>query len=258
MRSCLYEGRVMHERRMPVAHRFTYRLFMVGLDLGELERVFRRRWFWSARWPNLAWFRRADHFGDPCVPLEAAVRDLVQDRLGRRPAGPILLVTHLRYFGFVINPISIYLCLIEGTDEPEAIVLEVTNTPWGERCLYVLDARQAHSEYGRRVFTFAKDMHVSPFMGMDYDYALQLQHRSDTLTVRLENRGAEGVPFVAALGLRRRPITGAHLARALLAYPFVTLQVLAAIYFEAARLAWKKAPFHSHPARRAMGKEAPL
>lgn len=258
MRSCLYEGQVLHERRMPVAHRFVYRLFMVGLDLAELDRAFRARWLWSARGPNLAWFRRRDHFGDPAVPLESAVRDLVEERLGRRPCGRILLVTHLRYFGFVINPISIYLCLAEGAAQPEAIVLEVTNTPWGERCLYVVDARHARMESGSHVYRFAKDMHVSPFMGMDYDYALTLQHRPGTLTVRLENHGREGMPFVAVLGLRRQPITGFNLARALLAYPFMTLRVLGAIYFEAACLAWKKAPFHPHPARRTVDKEASL
>jgi uncharacterized protein len=258
LRSCLYEGRVMHERRLPVAHRFAYRLFMVGLDLAELDLAFRGRWFWSAHGPNLAWFRRGDHFGDPAVSLDTAVRDLVERRLGRRPQGRILLVTHLRYFGFVINPISIYLCLQVGADEPEAIVLEVTNTPWGERCLYAVDARHAHGESGSRVYRFAKDMHVSPFMAMDYDYALQVQQRPETLAVRLENHGREGVPFVAVLRLRHRPITGFNLARALLAYPFMTLQVLGAIYFEAARLAWKKTPFHPHPARRAVDKEASL
>ena len=72
----------------PVPHAFHYRLFMMYLDLAELPDLFRGRWFWSARRAALARFRREDHLGDPTVSLEQAVRDLVEERTGRRPGGP--------------------------------------------------------------------------------------------------------------------------------------------------------------------------
>jgi uncharacterized protein len=257
MKSCLYEGRVVHERTMPVHHRFTFPLFMVGLDLGELDTAFRGRWLWSARRPAPVWFRRADHFGDSGKPLDQTVRDEVHARLGWRPSGRIELIALPRMFGFVFNPISIYLCHAADGESIEAYVLEVTNTPWRERCIYVIDGRQPRTADGRLVHEFGKEMHVSPFMGMNYNYALEVQRRPASLRVRLENRGTEGVPFVATLGLRRLPITGGNLARVLLLYPFLTLQVLLAIYFQAARLAWKRTPFYSYPAVRRAGKEAP-
>ena len=49
MESCIYEGRVRHARSTPAVHRFQYRVFMMYLDLGELDEVFEGRWFWSAR-----------------------------------------------------------------------------------------------------------------------------------------------------------------------------------------------------------------
>lgn len=257
MNSCLYEGVVHHARQQPVVHRFTYRLFMVALDLSELDTVFRGRWFWSTRRPAPAWFRRRDHFGDPGRPLEDEVRDRVEERLGRRPVGRIRLVTHLRYFGLVFNPISIYLCLDESGSALDAIVLEVSNTPWGERCLYVVDARRPFLEDGRPVHLFDKTMHVSPFMGMDYRYALEVALRPASLFVRLQNRGAEGTPFTASLSLRRLPLTGRNLGRMMLLYPVMTLRVLAAIYYQAGRLALKRTPVYPHPAHRGIGKEVP-
>ena len=104
MRSAIYHGWLRHRRHAPRLHAFRYRLFLMYLDLAELDTVFRGRWLWSTRRTALARFDRADHLGDPDVPLERAVRDLVESRGGRRPAGPIRLLPHLRYFGHCFNP----------------------------------------------------------------------------------------------------------------------------------------------------------
>ncbi|MCA8962269.1 MAG: DUF1365 domain-containing protein, partial [Planctomycetes bacterium] len=166
MRSGILEGRVIHDRVAPVPHRFRVRLFLMALELAELDRVFRGRWLWSTRWPAIAWFRRADHLGDRRKTLDDAVRDLVAERAGRRPAGPICLVTHLRYFGVVMNPVSFYLVRDEA-QRPEWIVAHVSNTPWNERHAYLL-----RCDPDRRVqrFRFDKAFHVSPFQSMEQTY----------------------------------------------------------------------------------------
>ena len=110
MNSALYFGRVVHRRRRPVPHAFSYRVFLAYLDLAELPGVFAKRWLWSARRPAVARFRRSDYLGDPAKPLDQAVRELVRKELGREAPGPIRLLTHLRYFGYVQNPVSFYYC----------------------------------------------------------------------------------------------------------------------------------------------------
>ncbi|MDE2766951.1 MAG: DUF1365 family protein, partial [Chloroflexota bacterium] len=129
--SALYSGYVTHHRREPAIHGFRFNLFMVYLDLAELPGLFDGRLFWSARRPALAWFRRGDHFGDPDMSLDEAVRTRVAEVTGRRPEGPIRLLTHLRYFGYVMNPISVYYCFTPDESRVQALVAEVTNTPWG-------------------------------------------------------------------------------------------------------------------------------
>ncbi|MCS6948219.1 MAG: DUF1365 domain-containing protein, partial [Steroidobacteraceae bacterium] len=125
MHSCLYEGYVRHRRFAPRRNEFRYRIFLCYLDLAELEQVFRGRWLWSARRPNVAWLRRADYLGDPAHPLDTAVRERVASVTGERPAGPIRLLTHLRYFGWIANPVSFYYVFDAADRAVETIVAEI-------------------------------------------------------------------------------------------------------------------------------------
>ena len=132
MHSCLYQGNVQHRRLGPVEHAFRYGLYLVYLDLDELPMLLEGGYGLSRAAFTPASFRRADHLGDPQVPLTDAVRGLVQERTGWRPVGPIRLLTLLRNWGYYFNPLSLYYCFAPGTEEVEAVVAEVTNTPWRE------------------------------------------------------------------------------------------------------------------------------
>lgn len=256
----IYTGWVRHRRYTPAEHAFRYPVYQLMLDLDRLDSAFRGRWFWSTRRPALARFRRDDHFGDPARPLAECVRDLVAERLGRRPDGPVRLLTNLRCFGFIINPVSFFYCHSAGDDGPgplEAIIAEVHNTPWNERHCYVLDARAAarparagggdRSPRSSLAFEFDKDFHVSPFHPMDQRYAWRFTVPGDRLLVHMENHDERGLVTDATSVMRRRPITGPRLAATLARHPFMTGRVAVAIYWQALRLRLKGAVFHDHP-----------
>lgn len=246
--SCLYTGHIRHRRFGPRRNAFRYRLFMACIDLAELPGVFDGRWFWSARRPALVRFRRSDYLGDPAVPLDTAVRDLVEQRLGHRPDGLIRLLTHLRYFGYNFNPVSFYYVYDRTGERLETVVAEITNTPWDERHAYVLPVRDAARE-GAQVlrWQFDKAFHVSPFLPMDMRYDWRFTAPGDTLGVHMENWREGASQFDATLTLHREPLTGAALARALVSVPFVTMKVSALIYWQALVLLLKRVPFFTHP-----------
>ena len=243
--SAIYVGRLTHARRGPRPHRFSYRLQMFYLDLDEA----------AAGWPRLAPLRvgragllsffRPDYLGPATTPLKTAVLDLVEARLGRRPAGPVRVLTQVRWFGYVFNPVSFYYCFEADGTTLEAIVAEITNTPWQERHAYVLPASS-----GEVRAAFPKAFHVSPFLEMDQHYRWLLTTPAEHLAVTMVNEADRRAVFSATLTLDRRPLTVSRLWSLIVRYPFMAWRVHLGIYLQACRLWWKRTPYVEHPARR--------
>jgi DUF1365 family protein len=249
MHSCIYEGWVRHRRFRPVEHSFRNHLFLLYLDLSEIDTVFAKYWGWSSKRIALARFKRSDHFGDPNVSLDETVRDFVEQRGQPRPTGPIRLLTNLRYFGYVFNPVTFFYCF-DFEERLEYVVAQVTNTPWGERHCYLVSRDQFAATEAQP--SSGKDFHVSPFMPMDLEYCWQLIPPADKLTVRIanfqktESKSHEAF-FDATMQMSKREINSWQLARVLFRYPLMTVQVVANIYWQAFRLWRKGCPFYSHP-----------
>ena len=246
-RSAIYEGWVRHRRHAPKGHAFRYRMFQLYLDLQELDRLFEKRWFWSFDRPNLAQVRRRDYYGDASLSIDEAVRRRVEAELGRRPTGPIRLLTHGRYFGVTMNPVSFYYGFADDGETLEWILAEITNTPWGERHAYLLPVARAE-RHGRALhWRFAKQFHVSPFVPMQREYRWVFDNPGDGLRVHMEVMVDGQNEFDATLALERRPWSANTLASCLIRYPLLTAKVAVGIYWQAARLWLKGLPFHSHP-----------
>lgn len=244
----IYRGVVRHRRLADAPHAFTARMLLAYLDLDEIESAFRGSVLRSDRRPAPIRFRRADYLGPPELPLRDAVAERVAARLGRRPEGPIRMLAMLRTWGFCFNPVAFYYCLDADGAGLDAVVAEITNTPWGERHAYVFDARAA-GEAGHCAlrWRFPKAFHVSPFLPMDLEYDWRLTAPGRRLGARMTLRRDGATVFESAMSLRREPFTSGALLRAHGALPWATGGAIARIYLEALRLRLKGATFHPHP-----------
>lgn len=218
---------------------------MAFLDIDRLPELMGVSPFASYNGWNWTAFCERDHFGDP--------RQTLRDRLAgdaacngvALPDGPIFLLTHLRYLGYVFNPVSFYYCY-DASGGLEMMLAEVNST-FGESHNYWLTAAEQSKSQTAMRYTTAKLMHVSPFMPMRLDYDWIFTEPEGRLVAHM-NTLAQGKPsFDATLQLERRPWNRSELHKVLVQYPFMTLRVIAGIHWQALKLWMKGVPVYALP-----------
>ena len=235
--SGLFVGTLRHRRFTPVAHAFTYPLFMALLDVDLIPELMNRSWLTSHNRWNWASFDDRGHLGDPNLPLrERLIVDAAGDGV-ELPAGRIFLLTHLRYLGYCFNPVSFFYCF-DGAGQLRVVLAEVNNT-FGGTHNYWLRPDPASRTFRAAA---AKAMDVSPFMPIDLEYTFAFTPPADRLVAHMETSRAGAVGFDATLSLERRPWNAAEIRRVLVRHPAMTAKVMAEIHWEAFKLWWKGVP----------------
>jgi DUF1365 family protein len=240
--SLVYKGKVRHRRFVKKPHEFSYRLFMFCFDVINVASEFKNVPQVSDEKFNWFSFRRKNYL-KANTPLDLTARELVKEKTGVMPTGKIYLLTQLSCLGYCFNPISLYFIFKENSDEMDCMIVEVTNTPWGETHAYVLsDPEKLRDDI--YYYTFAKKLHVSPFLEMDYEYHFKLKINKDSIIVHLENYKDEELHFDATLSLSAVPLPA---TKVFFQFPLMSYKVSAGIYWQAFKLWLKGVPFHSHP-----------
>ena len=184
---------------------------MFAIDLSEIEYI--QNYIWRYPLNYLLSFHESDHLingegmlmkkedGDDTDgrnnvnSLEQRIVRLVDEKTNGKfqpttNTHRVVILTHLRYYGYNFNPVSFYY-IIEKPKSPTgaekenvvAIVGEVSNTPWQEMYCYVLhpdsidnvqvfdtNKNDANTSTIKIRYQFPKQFHVSPFMEMEYYY----------------------------------------------------------------------------------------
>lgn len=247
LQSGVYTGWLRHRRTSPVAHAFTYPLFMVLLDIDRIPELMAaspvtsyNRWNWAS-------FHDRDHLGPLTVPMRERLARDAGAHGHTLPDGAVFLLTHLRYLGHCFNPVSFFYCC--DRDGAVRLVLAEVNNTFGGSHRYWLEPRDASSTTLRSAAD--KSFYVSPFMPADAHYTFAFTRPAATLAAHmaLDGRGSDGRShaFDATLRLERAPWTAAAIVRALVRHPAMTAGVVAGIHVEALRLWWKGLPIVPRP-----------
>lgn len=248
------EGEVWHRRTSPRLHQFSYRVSQVWTDPDRFEELCGVSPWWSTR----RRFRpvrldRSDYGVSKSVSLSEEVRTDLTAVLGQRPTGAVRMLTQARRWGWLFNPITVFVAWGPEETSPVGAVLEVTNTPWKERHRYALPLTPPSDEDDTSWrSTFDKVLHVSPFLDEDHRYELVLRELNSELfvEVNLFRPNSEVAVIETELRLTRLPATPQVLRRAVTRNLLATHRVSLGIHIQAAKLWLKQVPFvpHSPPA----------
>ena len=230
-------GPVMHARMKPVAHRFSYDVFSLLLDLDRLDEAGRVSRLFAVNRFNLVSFRESDHGPRDGSSLRRHVDRLLEPTGVDLSGGRVLLLCYPRILGFVFNPLSVYFAYA-ASGELVAAIYEVRNT-FGEHHTYVAPVNAGEFGPAGLRQERAKQFYVSPFNDLAMSYRFRLRPPADDVAVRILECDQDGPILAATFHGRRETLTTATLLAALRRYPLLTLKVVAGIHWEALRL-WIK------------------
>jgi predicted NAD/FAD-binding protein/DUF1365 family protein len=252
--AAICDGTVVHRRLHPAEHEFRSPVSYAWIDPDRPDDLCAAHPFWSAHRPAPARFRRRDYGLAPTGSLADAARDDLGAVLGRRPTGPVRMLTQIRRWGWLFNPITVYVVWDEAVDgdvarDPLGVVLEVTNTPWKERLRYPVRLDR-HDEW--LTGSTDKVLHVSPFLDEEHRYDIRLRSDGDELEfgIAVTPHGAEHPILLTGLTVRRSAPTRTALTASMTTRVASTHRVSLGIHWQALRLWLKRVPFVPHPSKR--------
>jgi uncharacterized protein len=111
------------------------------------------------------------------------------------------------------------------------------NNTFGQRHSYLIPALPDADGLVRQ--QSAKSLYVSPFLDTNLRYDFVVRPPEERVGVSVTASDSSGPILFAKLSASRRPLTDLALARAFVAYPLLTLKVVAGIHWEALRLILK-------------------
>ncbi len=255
MSSKLYKCKVMHNRLTPKKHRFTYNIFMFWLDIDKLKETSNKLRFFSCNRSNIFNFRDDDHFKFPkgdtrnSLDVRTNINNYLKECGITEEPFKVFLLTHVRMFGHVFNPVSFYFCYdVNGVCK--FVVTEISNT-YGEMKMFLIDKKYDKGFEQNAI----KYFYVSPFTELDEEFEFRYQMPGEKMNIQINVKNKEGFKFfISTLTGIEKKLTDSRLLAYVFRFPFITIRVLWSIHFQALLLWLKKVPFHKKNANKDLQK----
>lgn len=243
----VFTGTVRHRRFKTCLRDFSYRVFMTMINLDDVSELFNAGSLWGTG-RALVQFRREDYLRSERALTDEVMWSL-KNTLGIEQRGHLLMLTNPRILGYLINPITVVFCFNQANTGLQAVILEVTNTPWKERVRYVLPC---DPEARTQRIKFGKEMHVSPFLPMSMCYEFRCNNPGEKVAVHLRNLENDQCVFDATVALSNQGCGQQVKRKVLRDYPWMTMKVFLAIHWQALKIFIQGVPFVTHPKKQKM------
>jgi DUF1365 family protein len=240
MNSCLYECTIIHDRHSPKRYRFVHKIFMFYFDLDELPQLSHASCLLGYNQPRVFDFKDQDHITSGFLSIKENIRAYLKTQGVGADIHRIQLLTNVRTFGYIFNPVSFYFCF-DLNGAPVCVVSEIGNT-FGELKYFYLgpDKKNTKAFSGRQV----KYYYISPFTDLDNQLDFRIQVPDDRLNITIDTLKNGEKFFWSSMTGPRRPLTSANLLWYSIKYPWVTLKVIFLIHWHAAMLHFVKGVAH--------------
>jgi hypothetical protein len=237
----LYIGQTLHARLTPFRHSFRYRIASIMVDVDRLASAAKASRLFSINRFNLFSFYEKDHGARSGGDL----RPWAEQRFGDAGLGDacaqICLFTFPRILGYVFNPISVWFGY-DRSGKLRGVIYEVNNT-FGDSHAYVVPV----CDDGDALHTANKQLYVSPFFDRAGAYRFRLRPPGEDFKLVIRYDRPDGTALVATQTGHRAAVTTPKLLSTFFSMPLMTLKVITAIHWEAARLFLKGAKYQSRP-----------
>ena len=235
----------MHHRFEPKQHRFHYNVFMFYIDLDKIDWLTKKLFLISRNRFNVFNFRDKDHLQLPIENPDKTknTKEHVEGYLKQNGVelknAKIFLLTNLCTFGYQFNPVSFYFCY--EREELKCCVVEIGNTFLEMKPFFLskenFDEKKFH-------LNTTKYFYVSPFTEMDTNFDFNIEVPEEKLNIKIDDYKEGRKFFISTLTGDKKEMTNARLFWYAIRFPFITLQIISLIHWNAMKLWLKKIPYH--------------
>lgn len=243
--SYLYVGNIFHRRFSPKKHSFSYSLYMLAIDVSDIENQSNNFGILGCSWYHPLHFVEKDYLRGEPNSLRQRITNKIHLLNGYSDIDRVLMLVQVRCFGIYFSPANFYFCY-DSTGKCTQMLAEVSNTPWNERHYYLVDLITKKEKMNKKSFQ------VSPFLDLDMSYFWHVKppcNSNNKLIITIENKRInceENVTekvFDASLVLNKQPLTKKNLSKVWCHFPIMTIKIVSSIYWQALRILMKRIPF---------------